>query len=326
LHLSQLFLVGSLFARPAAAPAPPDYIDVINAAKPAIPCTLTGPEPLRCNGYPNPELWAYRTHPDSAKKLAAWAKTRVFVKRKPGAFRKPTQSLQVAQINDVEKFWLRTLEGAPARRLPQVMFVASLSARMNQPPDDDYGAGKNKDGIPFFREFYIVIDGYTSDPAGDYVRNSYKAGTFSVYGIGTFQGDDGPEDRLVLVGTEHRKFRICAAMHSPTVRNEGAQFKSCDAATQLSDLLKVNAPLASALAGRSLYQAVAPIDRARIGVTSAEAPVREKALTEALDAFIQRHHLNAQVLRQPLLTMLLDESTDPAWMPCGVGCCTADDR
>ena len=24
--------------------------------------------------------------------------------------------------------------------------------------------------------------------------------------------------------------------------------------------------------------------------------------------------------------MLLDESTDPAWMPCGVGCCTADDR
>lgn len=320
-HLSQLLIATTLMGGPAAAP-PPSFDAVMAAAKPATPCTFDEGD-NRCHGFPHGDLWANRnTDAASAIALAKWVRSLTFVKTKPAVFRPPSQALEIAQIDDIEKVWLQDVSTVPAAK--QAVILARISADLSQPPDDAYGAGKRS--FPVYRDFYIVLDGYAPDKV-TYKHDSYKAGTFSIYTVGVVQGASTPEERLVQVGKLHGKFRICAAMHSQTVKDEGAQFLNCDAATRLSALVTASPQLANALGGRSLYQAIATRDLlTRRDLLSPRESDRRRALTTGLDQFITGSRLEARTYRPTLLQMLVATSDAPGWMPCGVGCCTADDR
>ena len=323
LQFSQLFAVSSLMAGPMTAAADPTYDDVMSDAKPQMPCTFDE-QTSKCHGFPRGDLWEKRNEPANAKALAEWARSLTFVKKKSAVYRPPKQALEIAQIDDIETLWLRNLGDVAKPR--QAVFVAQISADLSQAPDADYGTGKTN--FPVYREFYIVIDEYIPDKT-KYKHDSYKAGTFSIYGVGTFQGSSGPETRLVQVGKLKGKFRICGQKHSDEVKKQGAQFLSCAAQMKQSVLLKDNPSLANALGNRSLHDAISRLDSlpSRRDLLSANAAIRRKAFQAGLDLFLPPARLDAKsALASTLLKLLMDTSDSPAWMPCGVGCCTADDK
>jgi hypothetical protein len=320
LYFSQIFVAAFFLAGPVQAQ--PSYQDVINAAKPTSRCTLD--EGLgRCHGFPHKDLWKTRTDPTSAKQLADWARALKWDKNKSAVYRPQKQALEIAQIDDIQRFWLPDL-GSVTDVGKRAMFVARLSADMSQDPDDDYGAGRRT--APMYKQFFIVMDSYAPD-AATYTHDSYQAGTFSIFGVASRQVGDAPMDQLEQVPLNKTLyFRICAAMHSQAVKNQGAQFKSCDNATKESQLLKDNPPFADALRGRSIFDAIARLDFPNVrDLRSPNASLRQRAMTAGLDLLMTRSRSRADALRASAMELLLGTSDDPAWMPCGVGCCTADD-
>ena len=335
-HLSHLFVGLALFARPAAPPSyeaepvvPPSFDVVMDAAKPRNPCSVSGVEDL-CHGLPPSELWVNFNNGDTsaARQLATWAQHLVFTKPKAGVARRPDQTLGIAQIDDVERVWLKSFASLPAQN--QAVFLMQLTADPTRVPDDDYGAGRprNPYGIPstVFEKFYIVFDGWAPDK-NTFRHESYKVGTFSVYGIRRFKHISGQLDapELVQIGKSKGKFRICAAHHADEIKNEGAQFLSCDAVSRFSDLIRRYPPLVTALAGRSLYDAVVPIESGRNGARSPDANVRRQVIQTSLDRFIATYRLD-RGMQPEALRILVEVNDNPAWEPCGVGCCTADDK
>jgi hypothetical protein len=299
---------------------PPTFDAVMGWARPQNPCSVTSTEDV-CHGLAPSQLWIDFKRGDTiaARQLAVWAETLSFVKQQGGVARRPGQVLRLAQIDDIERVWLKSLESLPAEN--RALFLMQLSADMSQSPDDDYGTGKRI--VEFSKDFYIVFDGYDPDKR-TFRHDSYKAGTFSIYGVRLRKRlDGGYERRLQQIGKRKGKFRICAAQHDPSIRLNGAQFLSCDAVIRLSQLLLRNPPLVAALGERSLYDAVIANDSDREGARNPN--LRRPVIERAVDQFIALNRLDVGI-RPPMVTLLSQWNENPAWGPCGMGCCTADDK
>jgi hypothetical protein len=170
------------------------------------------------------------------------------------------------------------------------------------------------------RDYFLVFDPWPTGVTEE--KDEVLVTAWHLYGINLAQGST----KATVFEASSGTYRICTMTHDSYERLDGARFMTCRQANRLSRL-RSNAMVSSALKqrGQSLFQAVgaenaAPSDTVEL----------QRLLKSLLDsrptaggAKVSSQTLTAWT--RDIAETLVDDPNAPAWMTCGVGCCTADD-
>lgn len=300
----------------------PRYDEVLNHAQPSNPCDQERGKLTTCKGRP-PVAWLPRQDQASQVKLAKWALNLNFEKEQPAVGRLPGQALRIAQIKGIEKIGMLDVS-LPSERKDRGLVLARIRASMSTPRlDAIYKVGPNAGGHAHLREeFFVVVEDLDPDYAQYQPQRGYKVGAWHIYGIDSVQVSNGWEERFVEVDPQNTgKLRVCGEQHSDGIKKQGAQWLTCLNATGLTQLLRANRSLAEALGSKSLQAAV--LANRRSPLMQGEPSSYPDWVKSQLDSFVKDHKIQLDTAQHDFLIKILIED-NPAWMPCGVGCCTAD--
>lgn len=309
-------------------------------SRPPSPCKHSGRSD-RCNGQVTRDL--ADTAIDNREAIAKWLVDSVEFRTgyaTPWPWgRDGNRTFYINHTLDSDRYFVPDIATAPATE--RGMVVARISADMDRRkgPDAMYGVG-HITGRNFRSEFYIVVDAYDADER-DFERGGYKVGRWFVLGVEDVR--DGNNRRRTVASRVGKTgtFRLCAHPHDEQTRRYGAGFKPCVLASKLGQVLSANEGLRQALGSNSIFHAVAEVattlqaeSRPR-GFETLALPSERSDLTDArrtayvrpaLDAFLKAKNVSLQTADATALVAILVASLDaPAWMPCGVGCCAADE-
>jgi hypothetical protein len=339
LALVRWWLVLGLFGAPLPARSQRPTVDQAlgNAAPPigTPACTLDERE-THCMGYVF-SLHANLQDRASRAAMAAWLTNRQEITFKnghasawPWRRRVEQDKMEIFQTSDMTSVRISDLATVPAGRLALV--VARLDANAMKDPDLMFGAGRYRE--QFRRSFYIVVHDYSKETAeGPY--NSYAIARWSVIGL----KDTTVAGRRVLLATDmnkHGSFRICTIAHDDDTRKLGAGFNECDHAPAIARAAVSSRRLRATLRQRSIPSAVAGFlpnvtaattDSARMSILRSTST---EALFTAVGRFLTANRVPIAIARDSAVRLAFataardDDREEPGWIPCGVGCCTAD--
>jgi hypothetical protein len=301
------------------APPTPTFPQALAAAVPSKPCQHG---PNGCKGFP--ANWANRANPAVARVLAKKFLAMKFeTATKQHYGRLPGQSLAIWMIRDAAAISLANLATPP--QSDRALVVARIEADMTPtaPRDDYYDIGP-RSGMHLRKEFFLVVDDFTPLP-NDVTHDGYPVSRWSVYGIDSVPDAQGKiHPQLVELPDKHGFFRLCAVHHPAHVRSGGGQFLSCPDATAYAAVLDSSVTLRAVLRGRSIFDVVFAYPAG-----SRVAPLTRDAwtarVTTQLTSFLRdRSPQLSEPHRQVLLRVLVNAFEAPAWVPCGLGCCTGD--
>lgn len=305
--------------------APPDFTTVLNKARPTAACGhAAGLGTTPCKGHVPPE-WKNRNTGAAQEALAQWALELPFGTPSSPTPRAPSQTLTVAAIADAGNYWVGDLSQPQSDSRGFV--AARFTADMTEPPDQMFGVGK----IPkhrFRREFYLVIDDFNPDKL-NYKRKSFAVSTWRVYGIDSVIIGGKWKERFVRVNSGKKgEFRLCGVPHQTTPGKVYiAQFQSCVGDSTIKAIMLRYPRYAAQLSPDSLFRAVysqpipsrAPNDKRLIDSVAFRQLVVSRVATYMRTRSIT---LDPQPLNELTQTLFLARE-EPAWKPCGLGCCTS---
>jgi hypothetical protein len=333
---ARLYAIWCLLAVPVAAAAQPPFNDVLRMVRPTGPeCNFTQGSSGKCPGHPPPR-WTKRDQDAERVKLVEWFDELDFKGSSKEVLRDPGVRLRIRHVEHSERHWPFNFSnpGDPKQRGLVVARIENLDMSTGV-LDKRYGTGRPA-GVRREKYFYIVAFDYDPDPdPAHYYNDSYKVSTWRVFAIDTVRLANGTSVRRLEPLDANGTFRMCGMKHDSLVRAEGAKFISCKSQEELSDIFRNNPRLAQRVSLSSLYQAVMPpagAGTAPRGVGAAAAGSRarqtQQQVATSLQALLDRSgvgQLRAGDAAR-LTRILYDSYLDPGWMPCGVGCCTADNR
>lgn len=186
------------------------------------------------------------------------------------------------------------------------LVVARITGDADGPDDAIYGIGASRTK-GWQDDFFLVIEDVQlpQPPVGE-KPESYRVARWNLVGI-----DANRKLGVVSYGTT----RFCKRMHSDADRKRASRFISCSLMTLLSQAVAGDTALSRIGVDRLLDSlrllppvAAATSDSGEFLRRTADAGIRAK-----VDAMM--------VIRR----VLREEATDPAWVVCGIGCCTAED-
>lgn len=340
---ARVYAIWCLFAAPAAVTAqpavaaPPPFDDVLRMVRPTGPeCNFTQGSSGKCPGHPPPG-WAKRDQDAERVKLVDWFDDLEFEGSSRAELRDPGVWLRIRHVKRSERHWPFNFSNPldPKQRGLVVARIENLSMGTTGVFDRRYGTGR-PNGVRREKYFYIVAFNYEPDPdPAHYFNDSYKVSTWRVFAIDTVRLANGKSVRRLEPLEANGIFRMCGMMHDPLVRAEGARFISCKSQEELTDIYRNNPRLAQRVSLSALFEAVMPSAAARtaprgVGVSGARSAARQtqQQVAASLQTFLDDRGVGP--LRagdvQKLTRILYDTYLDPGWMPCGVGCCAADNR
>ncbi len=236
----------------------------------------------------------------------------------------PTRRPRADQAGDISTWPIFTIQSVPLAQNVKLVgnnvhgyVLARIIADPSGAEDDRYGISKAtaqaagvKDGI-----FFVVVNRVdVSDTQIE--KSSRKLARWEVWGVSGVVG----ARKLVRVGTKDGYFRYCGPAHPNSYENRTARFLSCETVESLY-ALRLKKSLAANLLGISPAQftAISPEDP-RVSLDRLIAAVRSTANNAVrLRAFLPNEQIEIKRLAQAI-----DDPANPAWMACGVGCCTAE--
>jgi hypothetical protein len=306
----------------------PDFDKVIGNAKPRS-CKHVGSDVDACTGFVDAKIddWDKpANHAEIIKRLREVAPlfqgTSAAVPR-PAEDSTKTVELEIRHAMSAERLWVSDLARA--------YVVARITNKsMNSGLLDAFYKTGRPDGTRRERDFYVVAFDYRPDKQ-NYERGSYHVAKYKVFAIDTQLVSTGKGQttmNFVLNTTKEGSFRVCGEHHPPAARVEGAKFLPCEYTRTFAELVERNPQVWRALENGSIYEALTP---QRLAAASPSgAPVVGGAdfrttVERSLDTFLKSRGTS---LRQEdvdaAVKILIAAMSSPGWMPCGVGCCTAD--
>ncbi len=306
--LSGLLGAETLYAQ-KTSPGP--YANIGNGGEGFWALSCRGTFAWRCVGWIGDSLSADDSQNDDVlvERLsnAQWEIPSVPTRRKPKD-KLPMEQWPVHTIQSMPNPQKIKLSGMSAYGLVVARIIADPTGAV----DSRYGIGGLVSLTPndFSSTFYMVVKDYK--PQEEITADSSRpVATWSMYHV---RGPKGAR-RLVKVGNSG-SFRWCRHTHMKEREASAAQFITCTISAEL-DLLRADASFMSfastandALQSRPDGKAATiPLDRLLTFVKSVPA----EKIPEAFRPRIL-------VLRRKL-----ESGENPAWVTCGVGCCTADE-
>jgi len=296
-----------------------------------LPCILNSNSSLcrgfRLEGFDNRNT-AY-THADWVAKelnrsgqLHAWRRPSAPTLRTPAQGSDPQPTFTIRIVKSSEKIRLRDMGGVS----PKELLIARIDVAPGSKIDTRYGIG---DMPGMDTSFYLAVRNFTykSGDTPDPVRQSYKVAEWKIFGIK--KGTAGQRDALVRVGNTG-VLRWCEMTHQRNDRKGGARFMTCPNAALVSDIA-TDSMLANALAARTESTGQALLSAIDF---EAKGPKTQTAIQAALNRILYPGNAAEILTRGPLIQewsqrlakIYADEPGSPAWLTCGIGCCTADDK
>ncbi|MEP6765675.1 MAG: hypothetical protein ABJB66_15270 [Gemmatimonadaceae bacterium] len=309
----------------------------VHAGNPVPPECIPGPTDKYCDSYPTQDI----TNPNAQNdqyiaeylKNLRWGADTIDFVRKPADPQKQAPTFRIASsLNAQHRNFAKVVAGATYG-----FAFAQIEADPKGSKDSMYGIGelagswdnhfylvqKNFD-ISFWKHLGLTLN-----------RSSAPAGSWVVIGIEYI----GKEKHARLVGKKTGTFRVCRHTHSDRTRAVGAYFINCEQQENAMEIQhSLNSPKARgvSVAGIAQVNVFAAISKAiRIkklktdssgGVVWAQNSTNNKnvsaeAVSEALGSIF--FQLSAKQ-KQHLLDIVGGYELSPAWMTCGIGCCTAE--
>lgn len=188
------------------------------------------------------------------------------------------------------------------------LVVARIIADPTGPVDARYGiGGMVSAGVEQLSStFYLVVKNY--NPADEKEgSSSRRVADWSIYHV---QGE-AKKRRLKRVGSQG-SFYWCRHAHETAQTQRAAQFMTCEGYTELENMQKEGF-FAKALASSPASLA-----------TDADK-VRQLPIDQLIRFVRSMPAAGADSARIVRAQRLLDSEKSPAWVTCGVGCCTADE-
>ncbi len=327
-----------------AAPAtrwPTGFGEADHATK--AECTFDLAPATKCKGYYPLDF----ADPANAAQLAAWADplskentnwydlkdaagSARFVERilddEPPTLLKKRPKFGLSVISDSRQVPLAKFPTTPGG-----LILGQFEVKKNQELDMRYGISHARTKDYVNRKFFIVIDGW--NPEQRERNKGFTFATWRVYGILKGQGND--PDRFVRVGSNAGAFRWCTMPHDAADQGTGVRFLSCIGASTVQ-AVSMDTAVKTILAARPVQQGKSLIDAIEYELNLQKAqPYR--VTTEQLSSILKERIFAKlptdgpssfpKLFTADIMTTLagaLDLPENPAWLACGIGCCTAD--
>lgn len=304
----------------AAQPTPLSDQDVINAADPGpgLRCGYQAAGVTDCKGaHPLGVLRGNSTA--DTKNLAHWATTLDTAPGGAAADRaaadatQPPIRLRVHAIDGGDRVWVAKLHKKGT------VMVRIDADDMSRGPDAVYGIGKIP-GRDLTGKFFLVVEQF--DASAGSTADAVRVSRWHIYAV---ERDNHGTERLnPLDPARSGTFRLCRMPSPSSVKYLQASFASCLHAHQTL-ALDTLPDVRRALKSQSILTAFIE-GRPDIGI----APLARTVGFHGFTAVSVRSRLDSlQVpLGEPYLTTFAEIvralDTDPVWVLCGLGCCTAD--
>lgn len=303
------------FVQPRRAAAPRDYEHIGEAYEPR--CTYSA-STSRCKG--DPIDFDFEKDADSAS-LAQWANAIAFSDSSDAGVRVPASTSGPGVPAQI--FSIRSVADARSMRLDaprqRPVVIARIVANPEGETDTKYHIGRGyTDSKGFANTFFIAVSPYKVKLDGN--KESREIGRWRLYGIRTVKNKAGKQIRFVSKPLQNGSFRWCNHPHPDSLQYYGAQFQTCPVAksmlaveTQLRTKgILGNASLLSLLVG-----------------TRFTANTRAKVTAEDVNILLERVFPDkakniTDEQKLTIKTALNEFDSAPAWVSCGVGCCTAE--
>ena len=196
--------------------------------------------------------------------------------------------------------------------------LARIIADPNGPEDSRYGIGQQSTAEAGVKEpiFFIVVTAFdTTDSTPK--EGGRKAAKWEVWGI-----SGSPRSRkLVRVGTKSGNLRYCGPAHPTSYDDRTAKFLKCTTIESIYALRTDKALSAQLLGIGDKEMSAIGSEDPRISLDRYIAAVRSIANNSAK----AQSFSVGQLRRIQQLNFEINNPKNPAWMACGLGCCTADD-
>jgi hypothetical protein len=311
-----------------------------------VPATPTRYGHAKCAGHPD-TLWARRTTDAEREALAGWFLTlnaRIpmpqpadFVARRAN---NGTQREAIQTVPQSDIAWVGHLSQEPVPLMRGLVVARITVEDMSATGGTDrrYGTGPQRSGplnghdlMPVF--FIVALDLDDADRAlRPAPEHSYRISQWEVWGIDQIPtAAGGKKPRMVKVKRgASRSYRLCAVPH-PLVPPRQAQFTDCLPAHKLQSMVQENASFRSALDGQPFFRVVTRallakrLENRRAPQAAALTPPTMIVVRQVIEEVFGNVQFTNREADLTFLSALYISSFDgPGWMPCGVGCCTAD--
>lgn len=274
----------------------------------------------KCIGYSELDF----TVPTNAKALADFIdgiKNSQWNKAKERNKRKTNDPSQFGEVD------IRVIEDSKHVQLKDLARGGVVMARLDvrSMPAEEARYGITKEHVKTYgKQFYIVVDLVQDNPSVP-TNGGLPLGRWRIYGV-----TKATPHRLEQVGTKEGINRYCLDAHTPQQQLDGARFQTCPGASYLAGIERIKV-ISRALKDReSLLSA---IERVNTEVDKERKPLHQFTSQDvklALEAIVgpgATSELESALTGddiEKIRKILEDFPTDPAWMTCGIGCCTAD--
>jgi hypothetical protein len=256
----------------------------------------------RCEGYPKRN---FDTNETSAA-MPKWLRSRGLHDRATSSLREDLDGGRVTRtiraIKGPENYALRRLKD-------RGILIAVISGDPVSKKDKRYGIGGWSATDGYENNFYLVASGVTMD--SPVVPVSRKIATWTLYGI--------RRNQLVEVSTG--TLRWCEHDHAnmDDLRKLGASFIACRLVPPLAEFV-ARAKVLDKIGKVSLFESIVAVQRTA-GATSTISQLD----ADIVRTWANRYGIAATPADIKLLQdVFIDEPFAPAWVVCGIGCCTVE--
>lgn len=256
----------------------------------------------KCSGYPGKPLGIVGEDDekliDRLERLN-WGPMSEWSERAPAVAGQPTPLMSIQVMPAPRKFQLKSISS-------DGIIVARIWTRTNSAKDKRFGIGGPSTSSTLDSVFYLAISGYDAADTRDVTANgdslfSRKVSNWYVYGVS--KGSKTNRRILVRAGNTGT-FRWCGITHS--YKEEAAMFTNCEKYHKLVQTVA----LRNKSNPRTKFTVNSVLREIRAGV-AAKSAIRLKDFGDYANPV-------------EYWEKFLRTAEDPAWMPCGGGCCTAD--
>ena len=287
----------AMLSATAGAQRPPE-IQPGDIGKPQGPACGVGSAP-KCIGESTYDFSNVGSHTEIIRwfegiSASDWSAPTTTPRKRKGLFgRKAT--LTVRSLRDLPSVNFQRLTGRTS------MLVARLEIRPDGPNDYLYKLGKSHTKGQKGQFFVVVDQAVPAAPPTQF--DGYAFARWRIFGI-TAAGE--------LKEVDSGRLRGCQYVHSSMSHSKHATFTTCQRAKQL-DAFAEKTNVAGVLNGRPIIPTI--LEKAReAGVSPRKASFLRTLFPGSTDAEIRL-----------IVQVLVDLESAPAWMACGVGCCTVGD-
>ena len=218
-------------------------------------------------------------------------------------------TFQIQSISKADKISLRKMAKGG-------YVLAKIIANPLGPEDDRYGIGSENTtsaGVSS-PEFFIIAKDFDVSDDTPYEMGR-KVATWEIWGIAGKAADR----KLVLVGRRTGHVRYCGPAHPTSYKERTAKFLKCTTVDRLYGL-RSDVSLTARLLGipEKDMASIGPEDR-RVSLDRIIEAIRTVAGGSGSPSIFGPELLRIRALRDEI-----NDPANPAWMACGLGCCTAD--